>query len=61
MEYIIFHYISSSLCTYMSGHLCCFHVLAIVNSAAMNIVVFLLELQFLSFLDIQDWGCWIIW
>ena len=51
MYYIFF--IHSSI----DGHLGCFHVLAIVNSAAVNIVVHVSFLQ----IDAQEWDCWIIW
>ena len=46
----------------VGGHLEYSHVLAIVNSAAMNIEVHCIYLN-QSFLQInaQEWDCWIIW
>ena len=44
------------------GHLGCFHVLAIINSASMNTGVHVSHSRY-SFLGVyaQKWDCWVIW
>ena len=45
------------------GHLGCFHVLAMINSAAMMNIGVHVSLSDLVFLGVyaQEWDCWAIW
>ena len=43
------------------GHLGCFHVLAIINSAAMNIGVHVSLSDLVSSVYAQEWDCWVVW
>ena len=58
---MVYMYHSFLIHSSADGHLGCFHVLAMINSAAMNIV---LRVSFRSgFLGVyaQKWDCWVIW
>ena len=49
------------ICLSVNGHLGCLHVLAIINSAAVNIELHVsLEISFL-WIYTQEWDCWITW
>ena len=39
----------------------CFHVLTVLNSAAMNIRYMCLFNHSFVWIYAQDWGCWVIW
>ena len=58
----IMHYIFSSIPQLMDIYLGCFHVLAIIKSAAVNIVGVFIFLNY-GFLWIyaHEWDCWVIW
>ena len=46
----------------VNRHLGCFHVLATVNSAAMNIQVHVsFSKESFAWMDAQEWDCWVIW
>ena len=49
--------------SFIEGYLGCFHLLAIVNNAAMNISVqtSLQDPAFSFWVYTQKWNCWIIW
>ena len=57
---IVYVYHSFFIHSSADRHLDCFHVLAIIKSAAMNIEVHLSLSGFLC-VYAQQWDCWVIW
>ena len=63
MAAYVFHcvYVPHLLYSFIDGHLDCFHVLAIVNSIAMNTGGCMYPLNYsFVWLDTHEWECWII-
>ena len=62
MAAYVFHcvYVPHLLYSFIDGHLDCFHVLAIVNSIAMNTGGCMYPLNYsFVWLDTHEWECWI--
>ena len=59
---IVYIYHSFLIHSSADGYLGCFHVLAITNSAAMNIGVHVVSFNS-GFLSVyaQQWDCWVVW
>ena len=59
---IVYMYHNFFIHSFIDGHLGCFHVLAIVYSAAWNLMgtCILLNYSFVE-IDAQGWDGWIIW
>ena len=45
----------------VDGHLVCFHVLTVVNSAALDVEVHASFCYCFVWVYAQDWDCWILW
>ena len=59
MVYIYYNFFIHSS---VNGYLGCFHVLAIVNSASMNIVVHVsFSIMVTSEHMLSQWDCWVLW
>ena len=60
---IVYMYHNPRIHSSMDGHLGCLHVLAIVNSATVNIGVHVSFSMMKLYLRVymQKWDCWVIW
>ena len=59
---MVYMYHSFPIHSSADGHLGCFHVLAMINSAAMNIGVHVSLSDLVSLaVYAQKWDCWVIW
>ena len=59
---MVYMYHSYLIHSSADGHLGCFHVLAIINSAAVNIGVHVSLSDLVSSVcNAQKWDCWVIW
>ena len=58
---MVYMYHSFLIHSSADGHLGCFHVLAIINSAVMNIGVHVSLSDLVSSVYAQKWDCWVMW
>ena len=58
---MVYMYHSFHIHSSADGHLGCFHVLAIINSAAMNIGMHVSLSDLVSSVYAQEWDCWVVW
>ena len=58
---MVYMYHSFLIHSSVDGHLGCFHVLPIINSAVMNTGVYVSFKSGFLHVYAQEWDCWVMW